>query len=68
MIRVSVIDFDQNLIINEIVKPIGILLDPNTEFSGVTSLQIEQATLTFDDVQKQLLSTISSDTILVGHG
>ncbi|KAK9477993.1 hypothetical protein V1514DRAFT_332549 [Lipomyces japonicus] len=68
LLRVTVLSFPQsNVIYDTLVKPIGKLLDPNTRFSGITSIPDDAPR--FVDVRSQILSKfIASHTVAIGHG
>ncbi|KJH39847.1 hypothetical protein DICVIV_14257, partial [Dictyocaulus viviparus] len=43
------------------------LVDPNTQYSGLTAEQIESSDITLDYVRGLLFDLINSETILIGH-
>jgi RNA exonuclease 1 len=65
--RVSVIDADGQLLIDEFFKPLGDIVDLRTEFSGITIENIEHATLTSYEVVKTLARVASRETLIIGH-
>ncbi|KAF9432535.1 suppressor of los1-1 [Entomortierella beljakovae] len=65
LIRISVIDQEGKPILDELVKPNNQVLDLNSRFSGITS--IENAKYTLEQVRDQLLDLIADDTIIVGQ-
>nr|CAB3265530.1 putative exonuclease GOR-like protein [Phallusia mammillata] len=67
LVRVSVVNYDCNVVYDTFVMPEGKVLDYNTRWSGVTDKDLVGVTTTLRDVQAQFLSKFSSDTILIGH-
>ncbi|PVV00577.1 hypothetical protein BB560_005038 [Smittium megazygosporum] len=65
LIRLTVIDHTGSVLIDELVKPEGEVLDLNTRFSGVHSLS--GAIYTLSEIKDLLLKFVHSETILVGH-
>eukprot|EP01080_Neovahlkampfia_damariscottae_P005940 gene5940-9770_t len=55
------------LILDKFVKPSTKIIDYLTQYSGVTENHLKNVTTTLEDIQKELLSIISSDTVLIGH-
>ena len=67
VVRVSAVDFHRKVLIDDLVKPAGEILDLNTRFSGVTSL--EGVELDMDTLISEKLSEIAGQsTVIVGHG
>ncbi|ODQ52784.1 ribonuclease H-like protein [Saitoella complicata NRRL Y-17804] len=64
--RITALDHEGTLLFDELIRPPNPVLDLNTRFSGVSSL--ESATCTLQDVRTRLLNLIDSKTILLGHG
>lgn len=64
--RVTVLNSNGDTLIDELVKPNNPIVDLNTKFSGITSL--ESAKHTLDTIKLKLSEMINSETILVGHG
>jgi RNA exonuclease 1 len=65
--RVSMIDFEENVILDEYVKPDAEITDYLTRYSGITEELLRNVTTTVDDIQKKILSIVSSDDYLIGH-
>ncbi|KAJ3616784.1 hypothetical protein Zmor_009023 [Zophobas morio] len=65
--RITILDEFENLVYDKLVLPAEEIIDYNTEFSGITSELLENVTVRIEDVQRELLEFIFSDTILVGH-
>ncbi|PVU98277.1 hypothetical protein BB559_001695 [Furculomyces boomerangus] len=64
--RVTVVDHFENTVLDELVKIKGEVLDLNTRYSGLSSL--DDAKYSFEEIQEKCLDLISSETVLVGHG
>lgn len=65
--RISIVDYDNNVVYDEFVKPEKEIIDYATKFSGITEDLMTKATTTQQQVREKLLETISSSDILVGH-
>ncbi|KAJ3348602.1 RNA exonuclease 3 [Entophlyctis luteolus] len=65
--RVSVVDEQGNIIIDELLRPVYDVVDLNTEWSGVSSL--EAAVHTLSSIHRLLFSLgVTSETVIIGHG
>ncbi|AMD21963.1 HFR108Cp [Eremothecium sinecaudum] len=65
--RVSVVDFECNLIYDRLVKPDVPIVDYLTRYSGITEEKLIGVTTKLADVQQDLLKMISSKDVLIGH-
>ncbi|KAK3050020.1 hypothetical protein LTR09_008675 [Extremus antarcticus] len=66
--RISIIDWDGNVVLDELVKPEQPITDYLTPYSGITPEKLEGVTTTLQDIQKKLVTEIiTPHTILVGH-
>ncbi|KYG42870.1 hypothetical protein M433DRAFT_146391 [Acidomyces richmondensis BFW] len=65
--RVSLVDWDGNVLLDELVKPAQAITDYLTQYSGITASMLENVSTTLSDVQAKLKSILTPDTILVGH-
>ena len=65
--RVSVVDWDGQVVLDEFVKPAQPITDYLTAYSGITPAMLENVTTTLSDVQQKLQSIITPQTILIGH-
>ncbi|XP_066535179.1 RNA exonuclease 1 homolog isoform X2 [Hoplias malabaricus] len=68
LVRVTVVNSSLQVIYDTFVKPNNEVIDYNTRFSGVSEDDVKGSNSSLKDVQAVLLSFISTDTILVGHG
>lgn len=65
--RVSMVDFDMNIIYDELVKPETPITDYLTKYSGITEEKLSNVTKTFEEAQRDILNLVSEDDILIGH-
>ncbi|XP_074040750.1 putative exonuclease GOR [Leptinotarsa decemlineata] len=67
--RVTIVDSNGRCVYESFVKPLHEIVDYNTLFSGITAEDIIRGpTNSLAEVQRDLMSFISADTILIGHG
>lgn len=64
--RISVVDANRNVVLDEFIKPTDPILDYNTKYSGITADMLKDVTTTLASVQQKLLKFIHQDTILIG--
>ncbi|KAK9322886.1 hypothetical protein V1517DRAFT_322010 [Lipomyces orientalis] len=69
LIRLTILEFpSNNVLYDSLVKPIGEVIDLNTQYSGVTSVE-DPGIPTFDATMNTVLAKyIGAETILIGHG
>ncbi|KAL8453553.1 hypothetical protein Emag_001772 [Eimeria magna] len=65
--RVCVVDSNCEVILDELVKPSGPVVDYLTQFSGLTKEILDEATLSLQDVHALLKRRLQVGAILVGH-
>ncbi|KDO33820.1 hypothetical protein SPRG_01699 [Saprolegnia parasitica CBS 223.65] len=65
--RISIVDEDYKVLLDEFVLPECRIVDYCTQFSGITKETLEGCTNTLTDIQAKVLDLVTSDTILVGH-
>lgn len=65
--RVSLTDFDNNVIIDDLIIPTEPIVDYLTQWSGITEENIAKAKTSVQEVQQKILSTVSSNDTLIGH-
>jgi len=65
--RISLIDFNEEVVMDEFVKPDEAIVDYVTQYSGITEEILRNVTTSLKDIQEKLLTLVSSDDILIGH-
>ena len=65
--RCALVNMDGVVVYDEYVKPENPIIDYKTEYSGITEQHLQGIKKRLCDVQKDLSSLISADTIIVGH-
>lgn len=65
--RITVLDFDYNIIFDELVKPQNEVIDYLTQFSGIDEQKLKKVTQNLKEVQNKLKTFIFEQTIIVGH-
>lgn len=66
--KVTVVGMDGKIVYDTLVKPDTEVIDYNTRFSGITPSDLSCTSKTLRDVQKDLMTFVSAETILIGHG
>lgn len=65
--RVSIVEWDGNILLDELVKPDKPIIDYLTPYSGMTPAKLEDVTTHLKDIQDRLLEEITPKHILIGH-
>ncbi|KAI9513790.1 hypothetical protein NQZ68_039454 [Dissostichus eleginoides] len=66
--RVTVVNCNLQVVYDAFVRPDYEVIDYNTRFSGISEEDLKGNHISLREVQETLLSFISTDTILIGHG
>ncbi|KAJ3267862.1 RNA exonuclease 3, partial [Terramyces sp. JEL0728] len=65
LVRVSIVDWYGNIILDEIVQPLNAIICYNTRFSGIKVIPPGSKTLA--QVKQSVYEIIKKDTIIIGH-
>ncbi|ETV86114.1 hypothetical protein H257_02580 [Aphanomyces astaci] len=65
--RVSIVDDQHKVVLDEFVLPSNPIVDYCTQYSGITREILDGCTNTLASIQASLLALIPAETILVGH-
>lgn len=68
--KITLVSTDGRTVYDSYVKPDSAIIDYNTRFSGITAKDLKKGNSAkcLREVQNDLMSFISADTILIGHG
>eukprot|EP00947_MAST-08B_sp_MAST-8B-sp1_P001577 g1577.t1 len=65
--RVTLVDSSGTVVLDELVRPSGRIVDYRTPYSGITPAMMETTSTTLAEVRARLVRLIHADAILVGH-
>lgn len=65
--RISIVNWDNEVVYDTLVKPTNPIIDYVTAYSGITPEMLAPVTTTLADVQAHLLALLTPSTILVGQ-
>ncbi|KAM7391229.1 hypothetical protein PAMP_021933 [Pampus punctatissimus] len=66
--RVTVVNSSLQVVYDTFIRPDNEVIDYNTRFSGINEKDVKDNHTSLREVQETLLSFISADTVLIGHG
>ncbi|WVF70973.1 hypothetical protein IAT40_005769 [Kwoniella sp. CBS 6097] len=66
--RVTIVDEDGGVLLDELVRQNAAILDVNTRFSGISPDQLESAVMDLPAIRTAACMFIGPETIIVGHG
>ncbi|KAJ3034593.1 RNA exonuclease 3 [Rhizophlyctis rosea] len=66
--RLTVLNWEGHVILDELVKPAAEILDLNTRWSGITPEALAGASLDLEGVRRELGRLVGRGTVIVGHG
>lgn len=56
--RISLVDYNDEQVMDEIIRPDSLVLDTNARFSGLTLEMVEGASMNLEQVRRRLASSI----------
>lgn len=65
--RISIVDYNGNVVMDKYVKPADTIIDYKTMYSGITEDMLKDVTTTLQDIQNEFVTIVSSNDTLLGH-
>ncbi|KAL4447169.1 hypothetical protein ABPG74_014021 [Tetrahymena malaccensis] len=65
--RISLVNFDGEVLIDQLVKTPNRIINYNTQYSGITEEMLRDVKVDLQEAQKLLFQYVCQDTILIGH-
>ncbi|KAL4497255.1 hypothetical protein ABPG72_011190 [Tetrahymena utriculariae] len=65
--RISLVNFDGEVLIDQLVKTPNRIINYNTQYSGITEEMLRDVKVDLQQAQKLLFQYVCQDTILIGH-
>ncbi|KAJ5404450.1 hypothetical protein N7509_004321 [Penicillium cosmopolitanum] len=65
--RISLVGWDGEVVLDELVQPSRPVTNYLTQYSGITKEMLDPVTTTLADIQQRLLTILTPQSILIGH-
>ncbi len=65
--RISLVEWDGSVIMDEFVMPNKPIIDYLTPYSGITPAKLQNIATTLDDIQQRLRKLVTPKHVLIGH-
>jgi RNA exonuclease 1 len=65
--RISLVGWDGEVVMDELVQPSRPVTNYLTQYSGITKEMLDPVTTTLSDIQQRLLTILTPQSILIGH-
>jgi RNA exonuclease 1 len=65
--RISVVGWNGEVVLDELVKPEKEIVDYLSQYSGITAEMLENVTTTLADIQARLKTLLTPTSIIIGH-
>lgn len=65
--RISIINFQNEVVLDTLVKPDEEITDYVTKYSGITEDKLKDVTTTLSDIHNEISKIISAEDVLIGH-
>ncbi|RDW84406.1 exonuclease-1 [Coleophoma cylindrospora] len=65
--RISIVRWDGEVVLDELVKPDKPIINYVTQYSGITEAMLAPVTTSLKDIQKKLVEILHPRSVLIGH-